>query len=68
MIKIRCSNFGEGNKYWLEVKKRVCSLCELKEGTIKHLVKECKEIELWKTGLPSHVKENWEKVFDEGTG
>ena len=40
-VRSRCENLQEGNKYWLEMEKRIRVLCRVEEGTLNHPVKEC---------------------------
>ena len=38
--KVRCGNLEEGNKYWLEMEKGRCVLCQAEEGTLNQLIEE----------------------------
>ena len=41
----RCDNLEERNKYWMNEDGKLCKLCLLKEGTIKHHVEECQKLD-----------------------
>ena len=41
--RVRCGNLGERNKYWMNEDEKLCELCLLEEGTIKHKIEECQK-------------------------
>lgn len=47
LIRLRCGNMEEGNKYLLEKEMRKCVFCETEQDRIEHFVKECKETKNW---------------------
>jgi len=59
LVRLRCGNLEEWNKYWLEENKRLCSFCGLGKDNMEHFIKECKETrELFKD-----VGENWDEIW-----
>lgn len=41
LMRLRCGNMEQGNKYWLGEEKRICVLCERERDDIRHFVTEC---------------------------
>ncbi|KYQ52562.1 hypothetical protein ALC60_08278 [Trachymyrmex zeteki] len=44
LIKLRCGNMEEKNKYWLEKEEREYLFCDKGEDNLEHYVKECEEV------------------------
>lgn len=47
LIKERCGNMEENNKYWKEENKKICKFCNIRIDSIDHYVKECRESKGW---------------------
>lgn len=47
MMKTRCGNMVEENKYWLEENKRKCVFCGLESDNLEHYVRGCEEVKEW---------------------
>lgn len=41
LVKLRCGNLEEGNKYWLEKEKRMCRFCKKESDNLEHYIEEC---------------------------
>ncbi|KYM96955.1 hypothetical protein ALC62_12371 [Cyphomyrmex costatus] len=46
LMKLRCGNLEEDNKYWIEEGKRKCIFCDSGRDNILHYVRECKKIKV----------------------
>lgn len=57
--------FCNVNKYWLKENERRWCICEEEEDTIRHLQENCKETKEWRKGLPSGLREGWDKIMAE---
>jgi len=64
LVKTRCGNLEEGNKYWIEEGKKKCSFCNRGKDIIEHFV-ECEKIKEWFTGLGANEKEKIRRLRDE---
>ncbi|XP_015437252.1 PREDICTED: uncharacterized protein LOC107192490 [Dufourea novaeangliae] len=42
--RARCGNLEESNRYWEKEENRKCRLCKEGLGTIRHLIRECKQL------------------------
>ncbi|KZC15032.1 hypothetical protein WN55_08624 [Dufourea novaeangliae] len=42
--RARCGSLEESNRYWEKEENRNCRLCKEELGTIRHLIRECKEL------------------------
>lgn len=62
MIKMRCGNLEEKNKYWKEEKERRCIFCERGIDEMKHLIKKCEKTKEWFTELGKNVEKRWERM------
>lgn len=41
LIKIRCGNLEDNNKYWLGDECKACKFCNIGRDNIEHFVMEC---------------------------
>lgn len=41
LVKLRCGNLEEGNKYWLNEKERKCIFCEKEQNKLRHYIYDC---------------------------
>jgi len=57
LMKLRCGNMEEENKYWLEEKWKLCVFCGKGKDNINHFVKECEVIKDWFVELKENVEE-----------
>lgn len=42
LIRLRCGNMEEDNKYWLAMDKRACMFCGEGRDNFKHFIRECR--------------------------
>ncbi|KYQ60725.1 hypothetical protein ALC60_00216 [Trachymyrmex zeteki] len=68
LIKLRCGNMEEKNKYWLGKEERTCLFCDKDEDNLEHYVKECKEVSGCFEELGIDNDEIIKKVWDEDLG
>lgn len=47
LIRIRCGNMEEYNKYELEEDRKVCVFCRIGKDNIKHYIEECEDVKGW---------------------
>ena len=45
IVRARCGNSEERDKYWMSEDEKLCELCLLEEGTTKHKMEECQKLE-----------------------
>lgn len=47
MIKVRCGNMEENNKYWREENNKMCKFCNTGKDSLEHYVEECNRTKSW---------------------
>jgi len=47
LVKLRCSNLENTNKFWLNEEQWKCVFCEKEKDSLEHHVKECDEVKEW---------------------
>lgn len=57
LIKLRCGNVEQENKYWLRENYRVCLFCGKGKDCLEHYVRECQDIKEWFVELGMDEKE-----------
>lgn len=55
LIRIRCRNIEQENKYWLE-DVRMCVFCEEGMDSLRHYIENCKISKNWFVGLGDKVE------------
>jgi len=65
LVKLRCGNLEEWNKYWLEENKRLCSFCGKDKDNMEHFIRECVETRDWFRNVGENRDEIWKKVWSE---
>jgi len=65
LVRTRCGNLEEGNKYWLEKEKRKCAFCGKGRDKIEHFVEECETTRDWFIDLRANWKERIKRLRDE---
>lgn len=65
LIKLRCGNLEEANKYWLSEEGRVCIFCENGQDNLRHYVEECVMTKGWFDKLGKEKQEIWERIWDD---
>jgi len=65
LIKLRCGNYENANKYWLNEKIGICLFCKKARDTLEHYVGECVKVKVWFKELGSSVKEIIERLCRE---
>lgn len=72
LIKLRCGNVEQENKYWLRENYRVCLFCGKGKDCLEHYVRECQDIKEWFVELGMDEKEIinliWENELDKTKG
>lgn len=65
LLKLRCGNTEEANKYWKGGKDWECVFCGKGQDRISHYVKECNREKGWFYELGSNMDEIWNKIWDD---
>jgi len=47
LVKLRCGNLENANKYWLKEALWKCVFCEKAKDNLEHYVGECKKTKTW---------------------
>jgi len=68
LIKLRCGNMEQANRYWLEEKLRKCIFCEQGMDSMEHYVIDCRKTREWFMVLGDNRDKILEKVWDENLG
>jgi len=72
LVKLRCGNLENANKYWLNKELWKCVFCEKKKDSLEHYVKECSEVKVWFREMGSEdaeiVKQLWGEDLDSCKG
>jgi len=64
LIKLRCGNLEQANKYWLEEKLRRCIFCEESIDCMEHFV-DCRKTREWFMVLGDDRNKILEKIWNE---
>jgi len=64
MMKLRCGNMEEGNKYWLENNRKICLFCGKGRDDMEHFIREC-EVREWFQSLRNSVEERERRVWSD---
>ena len=69
LVKLRCENMEEGNKYYLDKKYRECIFCEIGIDCMEHHMEECpwfKQLgSSWFKKLGKDKEKIWKKLWSE---
>jgi hypothetical protein len=65
LIRTRCGNMEEDNKYWLEEEKRRCVFCGEGRDNLEHYIGKCKEIKERFRELGETEEDRLKKVMND---
>jgi len=65
LIKLRCGNLEEWNKYWLVETKRVCCFCGRGKDNMEHFIRECEAVSEWFREVGETREEIWKRIWSE---
>lgn len=65
LIKVRCGNMEEGNKYWMKEDKKVCWFCETGTDSLDHYVGDCIVTKGWFDTLGKNNRKRLDKIWGE---
>jgi len=65
LMKLRCGNLEEWNKFWIEEERRNCKFCKKGRDNIEHYIEECTNVKEWFSGLGNDKKEIWDRLWSE---
>ncbi|KYN11380.1 hypothetical protein ALC57_16457 [Trachymyrmex cornetzi] len=74
LVRVRCGNMEEYNKYWLREEDRLCRFCgagqdDLKPGLyqpcFKHYIADCLETKAWFEDLGGSIEDRLQRIWDD---
>ena len=65
LLRLRCGNMEDRNKYWLEEEAKICVFCGLGEDCISHYVKECDATKDWFSELGKNCNDIEERIWSD---
>lgn len=65
LLKIRCGNMEEANKYWLRDEYKLCVFCKKGQDCIDHYVKECNRVREWFKPLGENVSKRIHRIWSD---
>ncbi|KMQ97412.1 hypothetical protein RF55_2255 [Lasius niger] len=65
LLRLRCGNMEDRNKYWLEDETKLCVFCGTGEDCINHYVKECDATKDWFSELGKNYKDIEERIWSD---
>lgn len=64
LLKLRCGNLEEENKYWKEEKEKICKFCSAGKDNVEHFVSDCK-VKDWFEELGESIEERLKNLWDD---
>jgi hypothetical protein len=68
IIKLRCGNLEQVNKYWMDESQWTGLFCDKGRDSLDHYVKECEEIKEWFKDLGEISDRIIEEIYNEELG
>jgi len=65
LMRLRCGNLEEWNKFWLEKDKRKCRFCDIGRDSMEHYIGECVKMRGWFKDLGKNTEEIWNRLWGE---
>jgi len=65
LIRVRCGNLGEWNKYWIEERKRKYNFCNKGRDELWHYIENCKVMVDWFRKLGRNKEQIWKKIWSK---
>ncbi|XP_071582471.1 uncharacterized protein [Temnothorax nylanderi] len=65
MVKLRCGNFEDANKYWLDEEDTKCRFCKSGRDNLEHYISECNITSTWFENLGRNNEERLENICDD---
>lgn len=65
LIRVRCGNMEENNKYWIKDEDRLCIFCGVGQDEMKHYIEECSEVKCWFEELGRSKEERMQRLWDD---
>lgn len=63
MLRLRCGNLEEDNKYWLEEEKRKRVFCGVGKDNMRHFIRRCEMMKGWFKWLGLNEKERYRGLW-----
>ncbi|KYN24322.1 hypothetical protein ALC57_04060 [Trachymyrmex cornetzi] len=65
LVRLRCGNMEEGNKYWIEKEQKRCVFCGKETDCMEHYVGECQRVSSWFRELGENKEKVWKKLWSD---
>ncbi|KYN09549.1 hypothetical protein ALC57_18336 [Trachymyrmex cornetzi] len=65
LVRLRCGNMEEGNKYWIEKEQKGCVFCGKETDCMEHYVGECQMVSSWFRELDENKEKVWKKLWSD---
>ncbi|KYN16911.1 hypothetical protein ALC57_10821 [Trachymyrmex cornetzi] len=65
LVRLRCGNMEEGNKYWIEKEMKGCVFCGREADRMEHYVEECQRTSSWFKELGENKEKIWKQLWSE---
>lgn len=65
MVKLRCGNLENTNKYWLDEEDTKCRFCKIGKDNLVHYISECNVTSRWFENLGGNNKERIENICND---
>lgn len=65
LVKARCGNLEEANKYWCQEELRTCIFCRKGLDSLDHFMEDCKVAKQWFEGIGNNKEEKIQRIMDD---
>jgi len=65
LIRVRCGNMEEDNKYWMREEKRKCVFCENGEDNWRHFIGSCVFTKEWFIELGENIEDRYKRTWND---
>ncbi|KYN18813.1 hypothetical protein ALC57_08889 [Trachymyrmex cornetzi] len=65
LVRLRCGNMEEGNKYWIEKEQKRCVFCGKETDCMEHYVGDCQRVSSWFRELGENKEKVWKKLWSD---
>lgn len=63
LVKARCGNLEEANKYWCQEELRTCIFCRKGLDSLDHFMEDCEVAKQWFEGMGNNKKEKIQRIM-----
>lgn len=65
LIRLRCGNLEEANKYWKKREEWECRFCRRGKDNMEHFMEECRVVKSWFEKLGGNMEERWNRIWND---